>query len=752
MALIDLYKKDIFKRVGKTADSFANDYADGFTANKTIGSPTDYKLNKLTPTQISSDPIPTSTIRKMAEEYYDSAPLLRANYLGQTTEPLVFIKPNESKDQYSTKADYTNTRRAATAKWLTSPKGFRFEANQIALQLLNPTLESKIYNPLSIFSKTIPLVDYHERRHMTISSLFGIPLDVFGISAPASYTEAIWNNEHHSRNVNQSPFMAARIASENLPGIDFAFSGRDYMMNDSTWNRINPNRYLYPIGSDGAGLPISNRLTPGEEKQRNKGLAAQAFRFTKASGFNPILDAQITINDQKSGSSFLQKLLKNIPYANTILRLFGYGILDKAEKIKIFNRYNPTFPYSEYGGNEIRIINADGELLDVYAVDLSESPIDAVLQTIEKVIKVGSGTESPPKGFTFASRQKLERAAGYQDGFQDQRILYNPQDDMPTVNQYMQAYGDVMKKRSGDKSGTANIDSLVPSLDDRKPYTKYMESLTKDEGSQPTKKGLRILHSPTGYGMARPGAKNLEDRIGDQISLLPYGEDYEVDPKDSTSTAKDFTDLVPFKFYHINERKWIVFRATLTGINDQITPSWSGKKYIGRADQVYTYSGAERTINFAFTIVVNSPKEMKPLYEKLNYLIGLNYPKYRNLSSKMGIYMEAPFVRLTIGDLFKNVSGILQGGIIVTVGDDATWEVRNEHPHLSDYDVEASKIGKIQVAKLPRLIEVSINGFTPFGLENRPISSTSPFYSAIKEWQNQSENPNSNPTTETGAV
>ena len=716
MALLDLYQKDIFKRVGKTADYFANDYADGFTVNKTIGSSTDYKLNKLTPTQISSDPIPTATIKKMAEEYYNNAPLLRANYLGQHTEPLVFIKPNDSKDQYSNKLEYTNTRRIALADWLVSPKGINFGVTQLTMQLLNPTLESKIYNPLSVFSKTIPFVDYHERRHMTLSSLFGIPTGFLSGAVPASYTEAIWATEFKSRNVNQSPFVAARIANEDLPGLDYAFSGRDYMMNDSTWQKLNPNRYLYPVGADGAGMPMSNRLTPGEEMSRNIGLAAQAYRFTRASGFNPILDAQITINDQKSGSSFLQQLLKNIPYANTILKLFGYGILDKAEKIKIFNRYNPTYPYSEYNGNEIRLINADGGVLDVYAVDLGESPIDAMLQAIEKVIKVGSGTESAQTGITFAARQKLEKVAGYQDGFQDDRILYNPQDGLPTINQYMQAYGDVMKKRSGAQTGTANIDSITPSLDDRKPYTKYMESI-----AEPT---FRIIHDIRGYGFARPGAAIPEDRHGDLVSLLPYGEDLE---KDSQGTNREFDDLVPFKFFHVNEQKWIVFRANLTGITDTIQPTWNEKKYIGRADNVYTYTGTTRSINFSFTILVTSPKEMKPLYEKLSYLIGLQYPKYRKLT--IGTYMEAPFVKLTIGDLFTNVPGIIDGGMTLTIDDDATWEVRQEQP------ADLTTGDQIQIAKLPRWVEVSVNGFTPFGIDNRPISSTSPFYSAVKKWR-----------------
>jgi hypothetical protein len=691
----------------------------------------------------------------MAEEYYENAPLLKANYLGQHAEPLVFIKPNESGDQYSTKLDYTNTRRGATANWLVSTNGVNFLAKQTLLQLVNPTLETKLYNPLSVFSNTIPFVDYHERRHMTLSSLFGLPIGGFFSSLiPASHTEAVWPEEYHSRNVSQSPFMAARIANEELPGADYAFSGRDYMMNTSTWNRINPNRYLFPVGPDGAGLPISNRLTPGEERQRNIGLAAQASRFTLASGYNPILDAQITMDAQSGGSSFLQQLLKNIPYADTILSIFGYGILgEAATKIKVYNSYNPTYWYSNDKGTVINIYDQKNtKTFDPYDIKTStESPIERLMWAIEQGQKIAN--ETADDGLTFQSEEKLKDLARSTFETTDERITINPQDGTSKTNSYLQAFGGIIQKREKDATGTLDIDALTGLASDnvRKPYTAYIREMIDgagdSEGEKPknqTQRGMRIIHSLKGYGMARPGARNIEDRIGDQVNLLPYGEDYDPDPNDTTSTGKDFTDLVPFKFFHVNEQKWIIFRANLTGITDNITPTWSGKKYIGRADQVYIYSGAERSINFGFSIVPYSPKELKPLYEKLNYLVGLNYPKYKGLSNKAGTYMEAPFVKLTIGGLFTDVPGIMMGGITITVDDEATWELREEQPQA------ATEVDKIKVAKLPRLIRVSVNGFTPFGLENRPISSTSPFYSAIKKWNEEGDNPNSNPPTDTG--
>lgn len=743
MNLIDLYKRDIFKKVGKTVDSFSNENADGFTLNKTIGSPTNIKLDKIVATPKSSDPLPESTIKRMAEEYYDNAPLLQAYYLGRHAEPLVYIKPNESKDQYSTKLDYTNTRREATVNWLKSTPGVKFLATQVALQLVNPTLESKLYNPLSVLSNTIPFVDYHERRHMTVDSLFGLPTNFILGSVPATYTEAIWTTDFKSRNFNQSPQSDSAIRTDTLAGVDYAFKGVDYMMKPSTWNSINPNRYLYPVGPDGAGLPISNRLTPGEERQRNIGLAAQGYRFTQGTGFNPVLDAQITMDAQSGGTSFLQQLLKNIPYANTILSFFGYGVIDRTNEIKYYSSYNATYRYAAPNGKIIFVYDRKtNKELDPYNLKTdNETPIERLLWAIEQGTEIAR--ETPRQGVTFLNEERLKDLSRSTFETTDKRVTINPQDGTSKTNSYLQAFGGIIQKRTKDKTGTIDIDSLTGLAADniRKPYTAYIREMIDgggdSEGVKPEKqveRGMRIIHSARGYGFARPGARNPEDRTGDLVNQIPYGEDLEKDPQ---GTVRDFTDLIPFKFYHINERKWIVFRANLTGITDNITPTWGGKKYIGRADQVYIYSGAERSINFSFSIVPYSPKELKLLYEKLNYLIGLNYPRYIGLSNRAGNYMEAPFVKLTIGDLFKDVPGIMQGGLTITIDDEATWEVRQEQPQ------PATELEKIQLAKLPRLIRVSVNGFTPFGLENKPISSTSPFYSAIQKWQEESE------TTET---
>ena len=146
--------------------------------------------------------------------------------------------------------------------------------------------------------------------------------------------------------------------------------------------------------------------------------------------------------------------------------------------------------------------------------------------------------------------------------------------------------------------------------------------------------------------------------------MIPYGHD-NID----AGTGDKLDDFVKFKFFDIHNEKFIIFRAILSGISDAITPEWTGTKYVGRPDQVYVYSGAERKLSFNFDIYPNTKQEFPILLEKLNYLVGLCYPTFTSENR-----MIAPFIKLTIGDMFNGTPGFLDS-LSVEVDDVSTWEV-----------------------------------------------------------------------------
>ena len=118
--------------------------------------------------------------------------------------------------------------------------------------------------------------------------------------------------------------------------------------------------------------------------------------------------------------------------------------------------------------------------------------------------------------------------------------------------------------------------------------------------------------------------------------------------------------------------------SILESISDNSAPEYAEERYIGRPDKVYVYQGADRNVSFNFSIYPKTKQEFPILMNKLNHLIGLCYPSYTKENM-----MVTPLIELTLGDMFKNATGLL-GGLTVTVEDNSTWELDEglQFPHF----------------------------------------------------------------------
>ena len=193
-----------------------------------------------------------------------------------------------------------------------------------------------------------------------------------------------------------------------------------------------------------------------------------------------------------------------------------------------------------------------------------------------------------------------------------------------------------------------------------------------------------------GLGIIKKGPEGkYVNQLTDKVNILPYGKDY----NEASWLTNDF---IKFKFYDIENKKPIIFRAILSGISDSITPEWSGTRYIGRPDQVYVYQGAERKVSFNFAIYPKTKQEFPVLLEKLNYLVGLCYPGYSDNDR-----MIAPFMELTLGDMFVKTPGFLDS-LAVNVDDTSTWETDDglQFPKYITCECSFTYVGQYQQSKL----------------------------------------------------
>ena len=152
--------------------------------------------------------------------------------------------------------------------------------------------------------------------------------------------------------------------------------------------------------------------------------------------------------------------------------------------------------------------------------------------------------------------------------------------------------------------------------------------------------------------------------------------------------------IIPFEFKIIepNKDRFIYFRAFLDSLSDNYTGDWQGTKYVGRAEDVYNYTGFSRDVSFAFKIAALSKEELEPLYKKINLLAGTTAPTY----DTNGSFMRGTLTRVTIGDYLKETNGFVS-----SVG--LSWDVA--YPWEIDLENE-------DILKVPHILNVDIS-FTP---------------------------------------
>ena len=123
-------------------------------------------------------------------------------------------------------------------------------------------------------------------------------------------------------------------------------------------------------------------------------------------------------------------------------------------------------------------------------------------------------------------------------------------------------------------------------------------------------------------------------------------------------------------------------------------------QFIGRPDEVYTYKGTSRAVSFTLKVAAMSRHEMYPMWEKLNYLVGLTYGSYADTNTD-GAYaqvnpgMSAPLTMMTIGDYLVDQPGYIKD-LSITVADDYPW------------DVIIDDEGKNAVGELPQALDINV--------------------------------------------
>ena len=196
----------------------------------------------------------------------------------------------------------------------------------------------------------------------------------------------------------------------------------------------------------------------------------------------------------------------------------------------------------------------------------------------------------------------------------------------------------------------------------------------------------------------KKGVKSLQVKYGGTFGDLSKFEGQ----NGNESLPEDF---IKFRIRDAVNGRWIIFPALITGITDNSSATYAKSNYIGRPDAVHVYQNRTRSISFNLKVVATSFTELPIVWKKVDALKGLTQPSFKRFfygsnnnestTSEIGTRPTAPYVYLTIGDMFINTPGYFES-VNVTVPESTSWETldNQQFPHMCDIACTFTYIGR----------------------------------------------------------
>jgi hypothetical protein len=278
-------------------------------------------------------------------------------------------------------------------------------------------------------------------------------------------------------------------------------------------------------------------------------------------------------------------------------------------------------------------------------------------------------------------------------------------------------YQDIKQKEEIDKivkqSGSINNQERTTEfLKDRQYEQKYERNTESVNHSSTMKKLPKYGNTKKGIGSWRYD-KSASDRI-DKFNALKV-----LTSNPDNKKAIEKGDFVPLYFEDLVNKKYIPFRAYISGLSDQTTAEWNSLRYLGRADEVSTYGGFARTGSVEFTVYALSIEELHPMWQRINYLFGLTKPAgyTQGGSNSSDSFIIPPMVKFNLGDIYKN-QPVLITDVQINIPTEGQWELTNneytgnkgKYQYLNE-TIERGFNGdeKLKVAQYPTQAELSVS-------------------------------------------
>ena len=629
-------------------------------------------------------------------------------------------------------------------------EGLAFNLKQFGLQALNPTLESKVYNPLSVLglagagdavsgvfdafkgaftsarNKQFPSIkEFANTVKSGISGDFLASL-LLPIGHPERHLgglkyedvnplTAISDESDLGKKIKSIPIIGGKVFDEvnkkigDLGGFsrlqsisqdikiggEFDLVGGDFSSDNSVTRMtlINPNRYLFPISSAPVTIErgVPSFLSGPDVAKRDADKIANreggTFNRLTSIEFGGKPYTKLNINNS-------YKSMENKGYKEEV-NWFGNVISDGSKLIDLIPQ-----PIEISDATNTLQQNEEETNWDSFMNDESLS----AMQTLGNLASLSRGSTFNPESAT---------TPGTQPGDKERytTMIYNHLDN---TTKYENRAESPLETKDAGRRGVENYNKLSTSertaFDDT--ATTFDPVELNEDYKNTVKDRMRGKSITAGLGkvtnaIQTPISNVKEDGTpisklgtikkapgsvdGDNVDKLNITPLLHHEGEGLPDRITNNPDFIKFMFKDVVNNKYLVFRAIVDGITDSITPDFAEHKFIGRPDKVYTYQGTDRNVTFNFKIYPKTKQELPVLMEKLNYLIGLCYPSFTP-----GERMITPFIELTLGDMFNKTPGLLSS-LSATVEDATTWEIDEglQYPHFISCACEFKYIGGV---------------------------------------------------------
>ena len=691
--------------------------------------------NPLKPIQRSTSAERLATFQKNSNNIYNKySPFTSYGGIGPS-QPFVYTKISDSTfsknltryDSYAAPIGSTVRDLQRVGQYAITGYGLLFIGKQLLLQQKNAFNETRIYNPLSLLKATarpgsLGLIDYPQRHLETSGGLLNFfkdaLLSTIGFQTKDSEKPRIEGTATGVGGVAYSNYVGVHGGGRaGLLRLGTAKSASSIF--ESTWV-TSPDQsgtnggFLANIGKALVNklkslIPSTNPLgafggSPGEtwvyrpEYKAGKDGAYYAF-LSDNSGF-------LTVNAPSS-----QLFYNDKTYANA--NAAGKSTVKLASD---YHKYNPQ----RQSDRSSRVWYADTDKIakdDVGVKDIDGNANNLKNLTTRMVKSIDS--------FKKEANQFRRSAERYSEIEDSRGVKYPSYKDIPSSEAYT----------FGARIGA------IGSIERENWFAKASGIKRTNMGSYKVETDSHDRYNALGV---------LNGKRDEEPSDLTQGRNGEL--------KSQSRDLIFFYFYDLINEVYIPFRATIKGLSDQHQADWEELSYIGRADKLFLYKGFSRDVNFSFTVYANSAIEMLPMWERVNYLVGLTRPsKYtgaikqtegqkninqakqvtieqmnatedseqqealgevlKNLDNaeknvtatgREGKFIYPPMTTFRLGDMYVDQPCIISS-VGVNISDDANWETLR----ADKYNYHASSTKEIsfddtKARQLPLQVEVSV--------------------------------------------